>query len=100
MTIGQVQIPRGPPLASTNADVVKIPVVIEMNENATAKDSKWRSERTNCCRYPYLSSWASSSWWVRVVTGHHILGVPRGGGRARRADLCQPASVRGRRCEP
>ena len=78
MTIGQVQIPRGPPLASTNANVVKIPVVIEMNENATAKDSKWRSERTNCCRYPYLPSLASSLWWVRVVTGHHILGVPRG----------------------
>jgi len=30
--------------------VVKIPVVIEMNENATANDSKLRSERANCCR--------------------------------------------------
>ena len=68
MTMGQVQMPRGPPVASTNANVVKIPVVIEMNENATANDSKWRRERTNCCRYPYLSSWASSSCWVRVAT--------------------------------
>ena len=68
MTMGQVQMPRGPPVPSTNANVVKIPVVIEMNENATAKDSKLRRERTNCCRYPYLSSWASSSWWVRVAT--------------------------------
>ncbi len=68
MTMGQVQMPRGPPVPSTNANVVKIPVVIEMNENATANDSKLRRERTNCCRYPYLSSWASSSWWVRVAT--------------------------------
>ena len=67
MTIGQVQMPRGPPVPSTNANVVKIPVVIEMNENATANDSKLRRERTNCCRYPYLPSWASSSW-VRVAT--------------------------------
>ncbi len=68
ITMGQVQMPRGPPVSSTKPNVVKIPVVIEMNENATAKDSKLRSERTNCCRYPYLSSWASSSWWVRVAT--------------------------------
>src|SRR6516164_3015409 len=68
MTMGQVQMPRGPPLVRTNANVVKIPVVIEMNENATANDSKWRRERTNCCRYPYLSSWASSSWVARVAT--------------------------------
>ena len=50
ITIGQVQIDRGPPVASANPNVVKIPVVIEMNENATANDSKCRSERTNCCR--------------------------------------------------
>ena len=41
---------RVPPVASAKAEVVKIPVVIEMNENATANDSKWRSERTNCWR--------------------------------------------------
>ena len=41
---------RGPPVVSANANVVKIPVVIEMNENATANDSKLCSERTNCCR--------------------------------------------------
>ena len=40
--------------------VVKMPVVIEMNENATANDSKWRSERTNCWRYPNLSRRSSS----------------------------------------
>src|SRR5215469_8969133 len=45
-----------------------MPVVIEMNENATAKDSKWRSDRTNCCLYPKRGSRASSSCWARVVT--------------------------------
>src|SRR5215831_9726892 len=74
MTMGHVQIPRGPPLTRTNPNVVKIPVVIEMNENATANDSKWRRERTNCCRYPYRLSWASSSERVTVATVNHILG--------------------------
>ena len=41
---------RGPPVVSAKPNVVKMPVVIEMNENATANDSKWCSERTNCCR--------------------------------------------------
>ena len=40
---------RGPPVVRAKPKVVKIPVVIEMNENATAKDSKLRSDRTNCC---------------------------------------------------
>ncbi len=40
---------RGPPVVSAKPKVVKMPVVMEMNENATANDSKLRSERTNCC---------------------------------------------------
>jgi hypothetical protein len=32
-------MPRGPEAVSRNAKVVKMPVVIEMNENATANDS-------------------------------------------------------------
>jgi len=36
-------------VVSAKPKVVKMPVVIEMNENATAKDSNERSERTNCC---------------------------------------------------
>src|SRR5262249_26513119 len=39
-----------------------------MNENATANDSKCRSERTNCCRYRTGGSTASSPCSVRVVT--------------------------------
>jgi hypothetical protein len=33
-------MPRGPALSSRNPKVVKIPVVIEMKEKASAKDSK------------------------------------------------------------
>ena len=50
ITIGQVQIPAGPAVLRRNPKVVKIPVVIEMNENATANDSNDLSVRTNCCR--------------------------------------------------
>jgi hypothetical protein len=32
-------MPRGPALASANPKVVKMPVVIEMNENGIANDS-------------------------------------------------------------
>jgi hypothetical protein len=48
ITIGQVQMPRGPEVVSRNAKVVKMPVVIEMNENATANDSNRLRVRTNC----------------------------------------------------
>ena len=41
-------MPRGPELVSRKAKVVKIPVVIEMNEKATANDSNRLSLRTNC----------------------------------------------------
>ena len=40
---------RGPPVVSAKPNVVKIPVVMEMNENATANYSNCLSERTNCC---------------------------------------------------
>jgi hypothetical protein len=40
-------MPRGPALASRKPKVVKMPVVIEMNENPSANDSKERRERTN-----------------------------------------------------
>src|SRR5437764_8626986 len=50
MTTGQVQIDAGPPLCSANAMVVKMPVVIEMNENATANDVNERIVRSNSCR--------------------------------------------------
>src|SRR5215472_17045261 len=65
----QVQIDRGPPVVSAKPNVVKIPVVIEMQENATANDSKCLSERANCCRYPKWGSRASSSGLVTVVMG-------------------------------
>jgi hypothetical protein len=45
MTIGHVQIAAGPPLCSANAYVVKMPVVIEMNEKATANDVNERMVR-------------------------------------------------------
>ncbi len=41
-------MPRGPPAPSTNPNVLNRPVVIEMNENATANDSNERSVRANC----------------------------------------------------
>jgi hypothetical protein len=49
--IGQVQMPpRGPALMSTKPKVVKMPVVIEMNEKPRAKESNDRNERSNCGR--------------------------------------------------
>jgi hypothetical protein len=39
VTMIQVQIARGSPVTSAKLKVVKMPVVIEMNEKATAKDS-------------------------------------------------------------
>nr|WP_256863174.1 hypothetical protein [Microbispora sp. GKU 823] len=59
-TIGQVQMPAGPPELSTVPYVVNRPVVIEMKENATAKDSNDFSVRENCWAYPAWEMAASA----------------------------------------
>src|SRR6266704_631547 len=54
ITRGQVQIPSGPPQLSTAPYVVKIPVVMEMNEKPTAKEAKRLISRRYSCLYPYF----------------------------------------------
>jgi hypothetical protein len=49
MTIHQVQMPRGPLVISVKLKVVKIPVVMEMKENAIAKLPKERNVRRKSC---------------------------------------------------
>ncbi len=49
MTIGQVQMPSGPAEFKTKPYVVKMPVVIEMNENPIANEANRLSERSNSC---------------------------------------------------
>ncbi len=48
--MGQVQMPRGPAVASRNPKVVKIPVVTEMNENPTANEASAFSVRVKAGR--------------------------------------------------
>ena len=45
--IGQIQMPRGPATLSRNPKLTNSAMVIEMNENATPKDSKGFSVRWN-----------------------------------------------------
>jgi hypothetical protein len=42
-------MPLGPAVFSRKPKVVKMPVVMEMNENPRANDSKERTVRANCC---------------------------------------------------
>ncbi len=56
MTSGQVQMPSGPDDIRTLPYVVKMPVVIEMNEKPIANEAKRRSERSNSCLYPNRST--------------------------------------------
>jgi hypothetical protein len=42
-------MPRGPEELRTDPYVVKIPVVIEMNEKPMAKEANRLSERSNSC---------------------------------------------------
>src|SRR5919106_5569451 len=60
-TSSHVQIPKGPPVWSTYPYVVKMPVAIEMNENATANEANLEMVRLKGCSYPYRLTTASSS---------------------------------------
>ena len=51
-TRGHVQIPSGPDVVSTDPYVVKMPVVIEMNEKPIANEANLCSVRDISCLYP------------------------------------------------